>query len=172
MRIPAGDLRRLTLPRLRSGTLVNIEIQAADSTQSVDMHSLQLEILQGSAGLPADDRPGGIPSLSRAWDSVLLYAGPWDKPIRYRAVRDGVCVIVLRQRDRQGSTLALKIRVHLQGGAAASQPEAPYELSRETRTAVAVFSAGLLWTTLLLCGAPIMRAFRDRRRRPEPPWYA
>ncbi|MCW5963149.1 MAG: hypothetical protein KIT83_03845 [Bryobacterales bacterium] len=166
--LPSGDPRRITLPRVNAGTRIEVMVTPADAAETTDLHNVQVEILRDDAHVTETKRR---PSRSAAsLQSVLLSTGPWATPIRYQAPWDGHYLVVLRQSNASRAAIPLHVQARLQAGRMNS-PEV-YTLPPETRTAVAVFSAGLLWTTLLLCGAPIIRAFRSRRNFEEPPWFA
>lgn len=166
--LPSGDPRRITLPRMNAGTRIEVMVTPAGASETNDLRDVQVEILRDDAPVSETKRRDGRSAVG--FQSVLLSTGPWATPIRYEAPWDGHYLVVLRQSNPNGKSMGLHVITHLRTGPAKS-PEV-YTLPPGTRTAVAVFSAGLLWTTLLLCGAPILRAFRSRRNFEEPPWFA
>ncbi len=166
--LPAGDPRRLRLPLVKAGTLVELDVQPAVGTDATRLHSVELELLRDDRTPESQHSARGM--RSTALQPVLRSTGPWQSPLQYRAPWDGQYLVVLRQTNGQRRTINLVVSAKLYR--ASNSPSEPYMLNTATRVAVAVFSGGLLWTTLLLCGLPIIRAFRLRRRLPEPPWYA
>ena len=173
--LPSGDLRRITLPRVKAGTMIVLEAETEQSGPSMDLRNLRIEILHDPSALAdsalaaeADGR-GKRRSQMR---SMAVYAGPWDPALRFRTPQDGRYVVVLRQQNAEGTPLPLSLRVRLLPSPVTAKVTEPITLPQNTRSAVAIFSAGLLWTTLLLFGTPVIRAFRSRRRQEGPPWFA
>jgi hypothetical protein len=154
--VPSADLRRLSLPRLTAGSHLQVEFRAFSPELPVEMELLRRE------------RGGEGKAVFRHYGRVPLSAGG---DFRYAIPESGDYVLALRQVERTGRSARVQLQVRIR---VPSQPAAPtvYTLSREKRIAVAIFSAGFLWTTLLVCGMPIIRAFRSRRRPSSPPWYA
>lgn len=166
--LPSGDPRRITLPLMKAGAWLEVHVEPAAGTKSSMLRHVQVEILRDDSAL-LDGRRKRTQSLADL-QSVALSTGPWEQPVRYRAPWDGRYVVVLRQTNPSRETIPLEVRTNLYRQQTAKP--SVYTLPAGTRTAVAVFSGGLLWTVLLLCGTPIIRAFRSRRTTPEPPWYA
>jgi hypothetical protein len=154
--IPSGDLRRVSLPRLAAGASLQVEFRMFSPELPVEMELLRRE--RGGEGKAVFRHYGRVP---------LTASGDF----RYAIPESGDYVLALRQVERTGRSARVQLQVRIRS---ASQPVAPmvHTLSREKRIAVAIFSLGFLWTTLLVCGMPIIRAFRSRRRPSSPPWYA
>lgn len=166
LELPTGDPRRLRLPLLKAGTLLELSVRSVADASTTSLEWVEVELLRDDR-LPRDHRGGR--SGPRTLQSVLRSGGPWDSPIEFRAPWDGNYVVVLRQSHPQAQVMKLEVEARLRR---TSETRAePVVLSDSTRRAVAVFSGGLLWTMLWLCGVPLMRAFRSRNRRATPPWY-
>ncbi len=164
--LPSGDPRRLRLPLLRAGTVLELSVRAGTETDADSLEWVQMELLRddqlpqtGDSGRP---RRGVL-------QPVLRIAGTGKTPVRFRVPWDGNYLVVLRQSHPKGQPVALEVDVRLRR--TPETPTEPFVLSSSTRRAVAIFSGGLLWTTLWLCGVPIIRAFRSRSRRAAPPWF-
>lgn len=154
--IPTGDLRRVSLPRLRAGASLQVEFHSLSPALPVEMELLRRE--GGEEGKTVFRHYGRI-SLTARGD------------FRYPIAESGDYLLALRQTERSGRTARVQLRVHVRTRAQSKAP-AVYTLSHEKRIAVTIFSVGFLWTTLLVCGVPIVRAFRSRKRPSSPPWYA
>jgi hypothetical protein len=154
--VPSADLRRLSLPRLTAGSHLQVEFRAFSPELPVEMELLRRE--RGGEGRAVFRHYGRVP---------LTASGDF----RFAIPESGDYVLALRQVERTGR--AARVQLHVRVGEARRAAAATvHTLSREKRIAVAIFSVGFLWTTLLVCGMPIIRAFRSRRRPSSPPWYA
>ncbi len=162
--LPPGDPRRVTVPEVGVGSLIVVDLlPAADTPNPSD---IRLEILRRTAD--ENQRPG-----RSAFESVYLQQGLAPDPVRFPVKTSGRYIVAVRQGENgvPGAAIRFRVQVERPTSASPAKPQ-PRTLPEDTRIAVGVFSAGLLWTTLLLCGVPIIRAFRSRRRRLEHPWSA
>jgi hypothetical protein len=163
--LPPGDPRRVTLPDLQSGTVIIVEVLPQVADAGAPVHSVGVEILRRTR---QTNQTAGV-SL---YESAHLAKGRHEEPIRFPVKVDGNYLVAVRcdEDAESGASVRLRVQVDRQNSRAAKATV--YTLPDDTRVAVAVFSAGLLWTTLLLCGVPIIRAFRSRRRNATPPWFS
>lgn len=180
--VPPNDLRRIRLPRARMGAsvLVALDAGAGDSTS---LHGSEPEG-------PAAGGAGGAPDGSAANPfevEILRREVTWWGKVRFRQMQAAVIAtkgdldfqipddseyqVALRQVGDSKRPARIALQVELRGAGETLAPKVR-TLSRERRIAVAVFSLGFLWTTLVICGVPLIRAFRSRRTPPSPPWYA
>ncbi|MDZ7637047.1 MAG: hypothetical protein U5J83_02135 [Bryobacterales bacterium] len=158
--IPPNDLRRVRLPRLSEGAIVLVEFRPAAAADGPRV-PVEIEILR------RDELGKGKVGYRSMRPSLLAMQGE----LNYRVPEDGDYVVALRQAGR--ASRPARVTLHVQLRQPAAPPPPPVKtLSREKRIAVTVFSLGFLWTTLAICGVPLIRAFRSRRRRPSPPWFA
>lgn len=172
VQLPSGDPRRISLPHLEADTEIQVRVEAIPGQQQPLPEHLRVEILRYDPAAP--ERPSQ--SEGDGLRLIPLAKNPLPEPFHFQVPRDGHYMVVLHQRNAQRATADLLVQVRLRRPERSVQSRreapAPYTLPPSARIAVAVFSAGLLWTTLLLCGAPIVRAFRSRRTPEEPPWFA
>lgn len=164
VQLPSRDPRRVTLPAVHPGTVILVEALPSQDEAGLPPGALQIEILRRET---AADSPA-----ASALESVYLFHGSPDGPLRYRVTRAGQYLVAVRQAGTGAADAAIRLRVRMERAPSRPPRPAPRTLPEDTRIAVGVFSAGLLWTTLLLCGVPIIRAFRSRRRSGGPPWSA
>lgn len=163
--LPPRDPRRVTLRDLEPGTVILVEVLPASAEVPSAAAEMRVEILRRTRFNSRDARVS-------AFESVHLQRGVTSDPIRYPVEEKGDYLVAIQWDgdSAPGTTIRLLVQVDQ---AVKRSPKPPvYTLPTDTRIAVAVFSAGLLWTTLLLCGVPIIRAFRSRRRNAAPPWFS
>lgn len=153
--IPPRELRRVSLAELPKGAELFVEYRA-----EVPGRQIQLEVL----------RRDGVGEGNRAYRNLRRLPLDSQGTLRYSVESEGDYMVALRQAEGAKSPLHVELRVELSQGAVAPRPQIQ-TLSHEKRLAVAVFSLGFLWTTVVLCGVPILRAFRSRRKREVHPWY-
>jgi|GEM_PF-2545989 len=191
--LPPGDPRRVSLPWLENGTLIQIQLDVPEESGSGTKQTIQVEVLRPQrAEAPNEKAARGTPMesvLRTEWRGPVAdtprtttspaTSGARDETqarrrdvIRYRAVREGRYVVVLRENSKARQDAKVRLRVTIDRPIVPRLTIAPPKtLPDDTRFAVAVFSFGLLWTTLLLCGWPIIRAFRSEKRHSEQFWY-
>lgn len=152
--LPPQDVRRVTLSNLAAGSVIHVRFDSLTPTRPAQVELLLRE--QNGSGT--------------AYRSLRL-VGPTERgQLRFPVPEAGTYLITVRQPANAKRPINLGLEITLELPSPAATP-APRTLPTGTRIAVAVFSFGFLWTTLLLCGAPIIRAFR-RRRTPQPQiWY-
>lgn len=153
--IPSGDLRRVSLPRMGSGASLEVSYHALSPEAPVELELLRRE--RGGEGKPVFRHHGRIPVTA-------------DGRFQYSVPEAGDFLLVLRQTERTGKTARVHLQVRIQGASTTVATEVR-TLPRETRIAVAIFSVGFLWTTLLVCGVPVIRAFRSRKTPSSHLWY-
>jgi hypothetical protein len=153
--IPPRELRRVSLAELPKGAELFVEYRA-----EVPGRQIQLEVL----------RRDGVGEGNRAFRNLRRLPLDSQGTLRYSVESEGDYIVALRQAEGAKSPLHVELRVELSQGAVAPRPQIQ-TLSHEKRLAVAIFSLGFLWTTVVLCGVPILRAFRSRRKREVHPWY-
>ena len=181
--VPPDDFRRLRLPRVRAGAVLWVKFrtvpEAAQASRSSDA-----DVPTASAG---GDREAGENGIGGFQVEILRRNDAKLGKVSYRQMRpaliaeqgelqiqipdEGEYVVTVRQAGTSLNSAHASLQVEVRGAGGALAPKAQ-TLSRERRIAVAVFSLGFLWTTLMVCGVPIIRAFRSRRTPPSPPWYA
>jgi hypothetical protein len=165
--IPPNDLRRVRLPRLRAGDSVMVEFHTVPATPTGASPArdadgpFEVEILRRE-----ESRRGKV-SYRQLHPVLLATQGD----LHYRIPDDGDYVVALRRAGNATRPAQIALRVQVGQATEAALPKVK-TLSRERRIAVAVFSLGFLWTTLMICGVPLIRAFRSRRRQTLPSWYA
>ncbi|MCC6263283.1 MAG: hypothetical protein IT169_06880 [Bryobacterales bacterium] len=166
--IPANDLRRVRLPRVRAGAILTVQFQvepgpaAAGEAPGVPRtDALEVEILRREMGNWRRSH------LRPVQPSLVATQGE----LRFRIEDEREYLVVVRQAGDAKSPVQAAFQIELRGPAGTLVPSVR-TLSKEKRTAVTVFSLGFLWTALMVCGVPIIRAFRSRRTPPLPPWYA
>ena len=153
--IPPRELRRVNLAHLPKGAELLVEYGA-----EVPGRRIQLELLRRNGAGEGNDAYRNIRRLPLDSEGTL----------RYSVESEGDYIVALRQAEGARAPLHVQLRVELSKRSPATRPSIQ-TLSHEKRLAVAIFSLGFLWTTVVLCGVPILRAFRSRRKREVHPWY-
>lgn len=190
--VPPDDFRRVRLPRVRAGAALWVKFRTVPGPAQASRKS--------GRGGPADsdgrgsptgsDRTGGedgdgessgfqVEILRRNGEKLGKVSYRQMQPaliaeqgeLQFQIPDEGEYVVSVQQAGHRRDTAYVSLQVEVRGAGGVLVPQAQ-TLSRERRIAVAVFSLGFLWTTLMVCGVPLIRAFRSQRRPPSPPWYA
>ncbi len=190
--VPPDDFRRVRLPRVRAGAVLWVKFRTApEAAQASRSSGADVPAAKdGTGGQAASDRTGRENSDGESGGiQVEILRRNDAKPgkVSYRQMQpaligeqgelqfqipdEGEYVVAVRQAGAPRDTAHVSLHVEVRGRGGVLAPKAQ-TLSRERRIAVAVFSLGFLWTALMVCGVPIIRAFRSRRTPPSPPWYA
>lgn len=180
--VPPNDLRRIRLPRAQKGASVLVTLRAETGDSTARDGSGANGPAAGGTGGPRDG------SAANPFEvEILRREATWWGKVGFRQMQtaliategnldfqipdDSEYQVALRQVGDAKRPARIALQVELRGTGEALAPKVR-TLSRERRIAVAVFSLGFLWTTLVICGVPLIRAFRSRRTPPSPPWYA
>ncbi len=190
--VPPDDFRRVRLPRVRAGAVLWVKFRTLPAAGQASPNSgpAGSAALDGRGEPTANADPGresgdsesngfhveilrrddaklGKVSYRQVQPALIAEQGE----LQFQIPDEGEYVVTVRQAGPPRDTADISLQVEVRGDGGAIVPQAQ-TLSREKRIAVAVFSLGFLWTTLVICGVPLIRAFLSRRRPPSPPWYA
>ncbi len=177
VKIPPNDLRRVRLPRVKAGAILTVQFQVAPGGAAGQMGDGQA----GAGGAPetGEDHALEVEILRRelgSWGKIqLLPMQPaliaTRGELQFRIPDEREYLVAMRLGGEAKRPVEAAFHIELRGAEGTLVPTVQ-TLSKEKRTAVTVFSLGFLWTALMVCGVPIIRAFRSRRTPPSPPWYA